>query len=279
MNGASTARLVTTPFVRRLATTLGVDLRTVAGSGPSGRLTRHDVERAAGAQTSPEELTSAERPIAVFDRRDDIARRMLRSLRTTAQLTLVREVDVTAAIVSSRAQLPHGGSSITGLVLRALSLALTQHPTLNATFEDDLLTLHPRVHFCVTTPVGNEQVIAVIADAETKSSADLSFEAEAITVDTRDGTSDIGGGSHTFNVLCLGPLGIDAFTPIIDPPAVAALGIGRVRETLTRSSTGLQWRSLMTLSLTIDHQVVDGSVGARLLDGLATTLADVELLW
>lgn len=187
-----------------------------------------------------------------------IARRMTDSLREMAQLTLHRLVP-TAELVRFRETFATASRpSVNDLVLAGVAHVLVRHPSVNATLEDETISRWRSVHLGVAVAVDAGLVVPVIRNADQLSLSALREEAARLSRLAHDGNlkmADIQGG--TFTVTNLGAFGIDAFTPIINPPQVAILGVGRAD------------RESMTLSLTIDHRALDGAPGARFLQDLA----------
>jgi pyruvate dehydrogenase E2 component (dihydrolipoamide acetyltransferase) len=265
-----------TPVARRLAKELDVDLDAVEGTGPGGRVTEDDVRRAA-SQADP--VQPATQTVPLTGMRGAIAKRMHASLQTGAQLTIVRQVDVTALVEAQKSLRSSDGISINDLVLRGVAITLVQHPRLNATLANDVITLHPHVQLGMAVAVDDGLIVPVIRDADTTSLVEISREAREFATRARTGAltpAEVSGS--TFTITNLGALDIDMFTPIINPPEVAILGVGRVTQVFTAGDDGGLWRSMLTLSLTIDHRAVDGAPGARFLMSLATTLNDLDAL-
>jgi pyruvate dehydrogenase E2 component (dihydrolipoyllysine-residue acetyltransferase) len=211
--------------------------------------------------------------------RGRIAERMQSSLRAMAQLTLTTTADVTD-LVAYRDRWPdQPRPSYPDMVVKAVALALRRHPMLNATVEGDHIRLLPHVHIGIATAVEEGLLVPVVRDPDRKSLGQIAAESAALIERVRAGefgVAQVTGG--TFTVSSLGGLGIDAFTPIINPPEVAILGIGRIVDQPARDGDRLVWRKVMTLSLTIDHRVVDGSPGAAFLATVSDLLANpIEL--
>lgn len=253
-------RVLATPLARVVADHAGIDLRVVNGTGPGGRITKYDVTSTGASDVVP--LTGM---------RKLIADRMHASLRDMAQLTLGMEVDMTDAAALRRQLVAEWEAdgvkvSYTDLVCRAVAKAIVSHPTLNASIEGDVIRRHPDVHLGIAVAVDDGLLVPVVRDAGTRSLSDLSAEAARLARACRDrtvGMDDVAGA--TFTVSALGSNGIDFFTPIVNPPNVAILGVGRVRD-------GVGWnvdvpvkRQVMTLSLTIDHRALDGAPAAAFL--------------
>ncbi|WP_205739539.1 dihydrolipoamide acetyltransferase family protein [Georgenia sp. SYP-B2076] len=275
------------PRARQRAKQLDVDLAIVTGTGPGGRIGVEDVERAAASSAATADATTpapapAPAPgdgttIALTGMRGTIARRMRSSLQSTAQLTLVTTADVTD-LVEYRETL-EARPTYTDFVVKAAALALREHPGLNATIDGDRIHLLPDIHVGVATAVPDGLVVPVIRHADAAPLARIAEESAALVAKVRAGTfgaEDVTGS--TFTVTSLGGQGIDAFTPIINPPEVAILGVGRIVDQPARDGDGLLWRKVVTLSLTIDHQAVDGAPGAAFLETLDEFLASPEML-
>jgi pyruvate dehydrogenase E2 component (dihydrolipoamide acetyltransferase) len=256
------------PRARRLAKETGVDLATVRGTGPNGRITEIDVRRAVESTAARDEVR------ALTGVRGVIARRMLESLRSMAQLTLHSEADV-SELVARRGELPQGERpSITTLLIRAAAVALRDHPHCNATLENGEIRLHKTIDIGVATHVDKGLLVPVLRDVAVLSSRTVAERLATLTVRARSGAlkpADLAGG--TFTITNLGAFGIDAFTPIIQPPQVAILGVGRIKGRYSRGAGGPVWREYLTLSLTFDHRALDGVPAAGFLQTVAHQLA------
>jgi pyruvate dehydrogenase E2 component (dihydrolipoamide acetyltransferase) len=275
---ATPAPVQVIPAARRLAQAHGIDLDRVRGSGPGGRITVEDVERGMGTTAQPTASvppapSATEQVIALTGMRGAIARRMQQSLQVSAQVTLVSEVDV-SALVQLREELKQQfAPTYTDLVVKAVARALKEHPRLNAWIEDEQIRLVQATHIGVAVALDDGLIVPVVRDADRKSLREIAQETRRLVTRAREGAlaRDEVMGS-TFSVTNLGTYGIDAFTPIINPPEVAILGIGRVVEKLVRIPRGAEWRHAMTLSLTFDHRVVDGAPAAAFLQSIGKHL-------
>ncbi|WP_322747070.1 MULTISPECIES: dihydrolipoamide acetyltransferase family protein [unclassified Frankia] len=290
------------PLVRRYAETLGVDLATVAGRGPAGRIRRADVERAAAAaaaagtrderppQAAPPAGPRAGQVIALTGMRGAIARTMHASLQEMAQLTHGYEADVTD-LVALRAQLKREWTgtgatageprvpSLNDFVVRAAALALGDHPLLNATIRDGAIHLLPEIHVGVAVAVPDGLLVPVVRDAATRGLLDIAAEVRRLAGAARDkklAVRDLEGA--TFVVTSLGGYGVDFFTPVINPPNVAILGVGRVRDGVRWEGDTPRRTSVLTLSLSFDHRAVDGAPAAEYLRTVTALLARPLLL-
>jgi len=270
-----------TPIARRLARESGLPLSAVTGSGPGGRVTRRDVEAAISAATDVRPAHPPERsgapaslpkstPLAGI--RKVVAERMAYSARTAPHVTLTTEAVVTG-LVSLREQLlpemerRHGlRPSFTDFLVLLVSRVLRENPAVNATLADGVITILDQVNVGVAVAVENGLVVPVVKEADRLSLAGISRTVRDLAAAARSGAlkpDDYSGG--TFTVSNLGTYGIDAFTPIINPPESAILGVGRIVEKPVAESGQVVIRPTMWLSLSFDHRVLDGAPAARFL--------------
>jgi pyruvate dehydrogenase E2 component (dihydrolipoamide acetyltransferase) len=284
------------PRARRLATQHGIDLSDIAGSGPGARITEDDVRQiisGAGSRgTAPVPLASSTgrddgakaqqhqlQVIPLSGMRGAIARRMLQSLQTSAQLTLVSEADVTALVKRRESLTRQFAVTYTDLLIKAAALALQKHPRLNAAVVGEEIHVLPDINIGVAIALDDGLVVPVVRNADRKPLTTIAVEVAEFAGRARRGKlvmAEITGG--TFTVTNLGSFGIDAFTPILNPPEAAILGVGRIVERLTRRDSDLLWRQAMVLSLTVDHRVVDGAPAAAFLQSLREFLEQPELI-
>jgi pyruvate dehydrogenase E2 component (dihydrolipoamide acetyltransferase) len=208
-----------------------------------------------------------------------IAERMSASLRDMAQLSLGFDADMDAA-VALRAQLVAAAEadgatapSYTDFVVAAVARALRRHPRLNAVVSEDAVEVQPDVHVGVAVALDEGLMVPVVRHADALALGDLARETRRLADLTRSGglgLDDMSGG--TFSVTALGMFGVDFFTPVVNPPNVAILGVGRVRDEVRWQGEVPVRASVMTLSLTIDHRAVDGAPAARFLQDVAALL-------
>ena len=264
------------------------------GSGPGGRVMARDLT-ASAIPASPAPSAPAATPAAAETEpistiplrgvRRVIAERMLHSVQSTAQLTLNRTADA-RSLLDYRQRLKISdaawglqGVTINDLVLFAVARVLPRFPEVNALFLDEGIQQYASVHlgFAVDTPRG--LIVPVIREAQRLSLGELAAESRRLASACLDGTvqpDDLSGG--TFTVTNLGSLGVESFTPILNVPQVAILGVGGITLKPVETDGEVQFVRHLNLSLTINHQVVDGAPGARFLQALADGLAQFELL-
>ena len=273
--GASEGRpnVQVVPAARRLAQQNGIDLAQVEGTGPNGRILIADVERVIEAQAEP-----AAQAIPLQGMRRTIATRMMQSLQTMAQVTLTTEADVTDAMTLREGlnrQADGANLSPLHLAVKAAAKALKEHPRLNAVQEEDGYRLMDQVNVGVAVSLAEGLLTAVIRDADAKTLDQIAAESRELARKTREGLAtpdEVSGG--TFTITNLGVYDVDGFTPIINPPQVAILGLGRVAEKPVVRNGQLAAGRTMYLSLTFDHRIVDGAPAADFLQAIKANLED-----
>ncbi len=258
------------------------------GSGPGGRIMAGDLipaetEAAPVAPALPGQEEAAVIPVKGI--RKVIAERMLASLQTTAQLTLNAPADA-RAILGYRQRLKASDESlglqkvsINDLILFAVARMLPQFPELNAHFDGEAITRYSNVQLGMAVDTPRGLVVPVIRNANRLALKQLAAEAKRLataSLERRVTPDELTGG--TFTVTNLGALGIESFTPVLNPPEVGILGVGSVNLKPVQVGDDVQFIPHIGLSLTINHQVVDGAPAARFLQALASGLADFELL-
>ena len=280
------------PIARRLAADHQIDLGQVSGTGPGGRIVEADVlaavarrdeaarEPAPGPGPSVGPRRVRER-IPLTGIRRTIAERLRSSLSNGAPVTLTREVDA-ETLVAARGQLgARLGVPIPydALFIKLLATALRERPALNATIENDEILVLDEIHvgFAVAIPSG--LIVPVVRNADRRPLADIAAAVRDLGERARASqltADDVGGGTVT--ITNLGAQGIDAFTPIINPPQSAILGIGRILARPVVRNGQLAAGQTCVLSLTFDHRVVDGVPAAQLLDVVARSMNDEVFL-
>jgi pyruvate dehydrogenase E2 component (dihydrolipoamide acetyltransferase) len=259
---ALAGRPTISPRARQVARELGVDWSYLRGSGSTGRIVERDI-RAATSQGKADRIEPTS-PIRLL-----IAARMAESSRTTAPVTLTTKADATR-FREFRERRKTEGSLVPGyteLILSVAAKALGHHPLLNARWQDDTIRLYTGIHIgvAVDTPAG--LVVPVIRDANHLTVDQLAVRLRDLAERARARRlrgEEMEGG--TFTVSNLGMYGIDAFTPIINLPECAVLGVGRVATEPAVHEGQIVPRDRVTLSLTFDHRVVDGAPAARFLN-------------
>jgi pyruvate dehydrogenase E2 component (dihydrolipoamide acetyltransferase) len=289
---------VATPVARRMAEEAGLDWRAVAGSGgPRGRVTRADVARilrsdqpadqpaaqaapGAGEPALPPGINEAAETIPLRSVRAVIAERMAHSAATTAHVTLTAEADATA-LVGLRRQLSQDGVDVSynDLFLYILGRTLRDQPQLNASLEGDVVVVWRRIHIGLAVDTDRGLLVPVVRDVDAKGLRQIAQETQALVERARAGgctPDELHGG--TFTLTNLGMAGIDAFTPIINLPECAVLGVGRIKLQPAMVGDKVVGRHMVWLSLTFDHRLVDGGPAARFLQRVVQLVERPHLL-
>lgn len=261
------------PAARRLARELGVDLARLTPAHGQ-RLTEDDVRRAAAGRLADAPTTAgttppAEAGEALAGRRKVIAERMHRSLQTSAQLTLTTEARADALVAARERARAHMDLTYTDVLAWIAVRALRQHPAMNATLEGERLRRHAAIHLGLAVAVSDGLLVPVVRDAGNLSLEQLAAQTQELTERARNNActpAELTGS--TFSLTTLGAYEIDAFTPILNPPEVGILGIGRIREAVVPQDGTVGVGYVVALSLTFDHRAVDGAPAAAFLQAV-----------
>jgi pyruvate dehydrogenase E2 component (dihydrolipoamide acetyltransferase) len=269
-------RVKASPLARRIASERGVDLHTVTGSGPGGRIVKDDVLRAA-AEPSPAQppagVTTAKGQSTVVElsrTQQTIARRMAESKATIPHFALQSDVDMEAC-VALRSELKdaipnHPAPTYNDMVVKACALALREFPRANSSYRDGQLQLYSRINVGVAVAAQEALVVPTVFDADSKALGEIARETRALATRVREGTitpPELGGG--TFTVSNLGMFGVRSFTAIINPPQAAILSVGALAPRAVVREDKLLARHTMTVTLACDHRILYGADAARFL--------------
>ncbi|HJQ35798.1 MAG TPA: dihydrolipoamide acetyltransferase family protein [Thermoanaerobaculia bacterium] len=278
---AESDRPRSSPLARRMARELGVKLEEVQGSGPRGRIVAADIKNAGAAGFSPPKETGGLKPAAppvgetkiipLTAMRRTIAKRLAESTGPIPHFYLTADFDVTN-LGSVRQQLIDiSGSklSLNDFIIRAVALALRHHPNVNASWGDDAITQHGEVHVGVAVATADGLITPVIRNADQKSVTDIATEVRALAdkAKNRKLKPDEYQGS-TFTISNLGAWGIEEFTAIINPPNAAILAIGTAESRPVVIDKQIVIRERMKVTMSCDHRIVDGAIGAEFLKTL-----------
>ncbi|HKG02042.1 MAG TPA: dihydrolipoamide acetyltransferase family protein [Conexibacter sp.] len=311
---AAGTRVSATPVARRLAERLGVDLASLTGSGPHGRIVKRDVERSYGAASgtapgdgggggnggppaapavaAPPQAAAAAAAVSAKGATEvvqltsvqrTIARRMAEAKATIPEFAVAADVDMVAA-VAFRAQLkaaePDGRPpSLNDFVVRATALALRAHPRANASYRDGAFELHGRVNVGVAVAAQDALLVPTIFDADRKSLRQLAAEARDLAERARAGTitpAELSGG--TFSISNLGMFGVASFTAVVNPPQAAILAVGALAEVPVVADGAVVPGVRMRLTLTADHRILYGADAAQFLATIRRHLEEPLLL-
>ena len=268
-----------TPVARRTAVELGVSLHDVTGTGPGGRITREDVQRAApSAPAQPAGDARGEIDIIeLTPTQATIARRMAQSSAEIPTFTVAADADVSEIVAlrrGAREESQHT-PSLNDFVVRAAALALRELPRFNSSYVDGRIESYSRVNVGVAVAIDDALLVPVVADADRKSLAEIADDTRRLVDGARSRSlrpDELRGG--TFTVSNLGMLGVRSFAAIVDPGQTAILAVGSVRRAPVEDDAGrVVFRDVMTLTLSCDHRVVYGADGARFLSRVCELLA------
>ncbi|HET6205103.1 MAG TPA: dihydrolipoamide acetyltransferase family protein [Planctomycetota bacterium] len=289
------ARVLAAPATRRLARELGIELATVAGTGPHGRVTKEDLHRAGdgrgeGAVAPPSRPPAAgplEERIPLVGLRRKIAEQMRKSKSTAAHFTIVDEADVTelVALREQAAALAQGkGVRITYLpfVMKALVAAMREFPHLNATMDEERgeLVVKRACNFGVATDTDRGLIVPVVKDVASKTVFALAGEIQALAEKARAGKIALGDlRDGTFSITSAGSIGTLLATPIINVPEVAILGVHKIQKRPVVRDGQVVVREMVYLSVSLDHRVIDGATATRFLNAVIRRLEHPALLF
>ncbi|MFN2565224.1 MAG: dihydrolipoamide acetyltransferase family protein [Gemmatimonadaceae bacterium] len=293
-SGGNGGRVRSSPLARRLASERGLDLGQVQGSGPGGRIIKRDIEEAA-TEVRPAASAAAPRPVAtatggpgdfedvaLTQIRKTIARRLSESIGPIPTFYLTAEFDV-GRMAEARAAMAAMGdefkASFNDIVLKAVATALRQHREVNAHWLGDRIRYFNRVHLGMAVATDDGLIVPVIFDADQKSLRELSREARDLAKRARE--RKLAPGEYTgatFSVSNLGMFGIDQFTAIINPPEAGILAIGAIEEKPVVVDGAVATRQRLRVTMSCDHRVIDGAVGARFLQTLRRMLENPLML-
>lgn len=265
----SDARLKVSPLARAIAAQNKIDLRSVSGSGPMGRIVKKDLEGPlskgpAYAARAYVPGTAQEIPISLM--RKTIAKRLVESKTTAPHFYLTYEVDMKRAI-DLRSSINSTGDikvSYNDIIVRACALALRDHPKVNSTFAGDKIIQHGAINVGVAVALDDGLITPVIRNADMKSLFEIANESKELAAKAREKKlkpEEYSGG--TFTVSNLGMYGVEEFAAIINPPEAAILAVGAIVEKPVAEKGQIVAGSRLNLTLSCDHRVVDGAVGAQ----------------
>ncbi len=290
-------RIKASPVARRIAAELGIDLATLTGSGPDGRIVKADVVGAGDAPASAPKLsapaalvpsdgaTGAKGAVAILEptrTQQLIARRMASAKATVPEFQVTVEVDAEEAL-ELREQLRNHASplpSVNDLVIKACALALRAFPNVNGAYVDGHFERYSRVNVGVAVAGDGTLVVPTVFDADLKSLVEIAAQTRALAGQVRDGTvapADLSGG--TFTVSNLGMLGVARFTAVINPPQAAILAVGAATpKPVVGAGGAITVRRIMEMTISADHRIVYGAEAAEFLGAVRKRLEKPALL-
>jgi pyruvate dehydrogenase E2 component (dihydrolipoamide acetyltransferase) len=271
---AVSAKRLASPKARRIAAERGVDLATLAGSGPGGAVVAADIPSVETRAPAPVDTLGATWKL--------MAERTTRSWQSVPHFYLRREVDA-SRLQSWREAVRAGpgpaGVSHTDLLVKLVAAALRRHPRVNATWHDDAPRPEPRVNIGIAVAIDSGLVVPVVHDADELDLAAIAARRSAVVEAARAGRlrpDDVGGG--TFTISNLGMYNVDSFDAIVNTPQAAILAVGRIVDRVVGVQGQPVVRPTLQLSLSFDHRIIDGARGAEFLDTLASLVEEPAVL-
>lgn len=280
-----------TPAARRLARELNVDLATLGGSGPGGRIVEGDVtavatKRQPAAVTLPSAAATGEqdRLVPFNPIRRIVAERLAESVRTVPHFYLTAQIDMTALrelqrrIGAEMVQAAGTKASLTVLIAHIVGRVLVDHPYLTASVDGNAARLHPSINIGIAIDRDGDLIVPVLRAVQSRTLGELVRDFVALRNDARSGNikpAQMRGG--TFTISNLGMYGVDAFTAIINPPECAILAIGRTVDTPVGRDGQIVLRPMATFTLSSDHRIVDGVTAARFMSDLRKAIENPDV--
>ena len=271
-------RVKASPLARRIAKERGIDLRSLTGTGPEGRVVAEDVERAA---TTPAYATAGAAPLEAEVQKLSSVRRTIARRLTEAWQAPVFQISMSAEMTRALALREHLRDekvTVTDVLTKLCAIALLRHREVNVHFADDEIRIFPSAHIGIAVATERGLLVPVLRECERKSLVQLAAERAELVARTREGKlsqEDLEGG--TFTISNLGMFGVENFIAVLNPPQAAILAVGAIEERPVAEDGELVIRPLMSLTLTCDHRAVDGATAAEFLRELKTLLEEPGL--
>ena len=279
---AESGRMIVSPLAARMAADAGIDLRSLQGSGPGGRIVKRDIEaaisqpkpapsfpRAVSAGQIPQIGASAYRDEPASEIRKTIAKRLVTSLGPVPHFFLTTEIEMDRAAEMRRginALDPDLKISINDIIIKVAAAALVQHPQVNASFQDKFVRYYERADVGVAVAIEDGLITPVVRAADQKSLSQIAGEVRELAERAR--TRKLKPEEYTgatFSISNLGMFGIDEFTAVINPPEGAILAVGAMSPKPVVRDNEIVVRQIMRVTMSCDHRVIDGATGAKFL--------------
>jgi pyruvate dehydrogenase E2 component (dihydrolipoamide acetyltransferase) len=285
-------RVKASPLARRLAAEAGLELRSVQGSGPGGRITKRDIEAAATQPAPAAPARAAARAaggpdyedIPLTQMRKTIARRLVTSIGPVPTFYLTIEVDMThlqgtRERINARLEAQGVKVSINDFIIKAVAAALRQHPEVNSQWTDTAIRRFNRVHVGVAVAVEDGLITPVVRDADQIGVAEISQQVRELAKRARERKlqpEEYTGA--TFSISNLGMFGIDEFTAIINPPEAGIIAVGKMEDKVVVQFGEMIAQPRMRMTMSCDHRVIDGATGAKFLQTLRQFLEEPTMM-
>jgi pyruvate dehydrogenase E2 component (dihydrolipoamide acetyltransferase) len=294
-DGNGRGRVKASPLARRLAAESGMQLSSITGTGPGGRIIRRDIEEAGSKPAEAQAVKPAtgvqpayEGPdveeVPVTQMRKAIAKRLVTSIGPIPTFYLTIEVDVTRLTearerINERLKDAGIKTSVNDFLIKAVAAALARHPEVNASWNETTIQRYHRVHVGVAVAVEDGLITPIVRDADRKGIADISSEVRELAGRAREKKlkpEEYTGA--TFSISNLGMFGIDEFTAIINPPESAILAVGAVTDKVVAVNGQPVVQPRLRMTMSCDHRVIDGATGARFLQTLRGFLEEPMMI-
>ena len=292
-DGNGHGRIFATPLARRIAAEKGIDLRQLRGSGPNGRIVQMDVEQVESTSTPPAERSGTTAPptapsesqvIPLTKMRAAIAAALQKSKQQIPHFYETIDIDVEElsalrARVNEQLKEQNVKLSLADFIAKAVCTALLRHPAVNSTFDGTNITRHPSVHLGIAVAVPDGLIVPVLKNADRMGLREVRERGAGIIERARSGKQkqdEVLGG--TFTISSLGGYGIREFSAIINPPQVAILAVGAAEKRPVVKNNQIVARTIMTVTLSADHRVVDGATAAEFLRTLKSLLEEPGMM-
>ena len=281
-------RVKASPLARRLAREKGIDIATLSGSGPEGRIVAEDVERGVVAAPKPAPAAAAAVPageveeIELTSTRKTIARRLTEAwqapvFQLTVSVDMTRSLELRERLVG-RLRDGETKPTVSDLLTKVAAAALLRHPAVNAHFTGDKILRFPAAHVGIAVAAPNGLVVPVIRDADRKTIQEIAADRAALVGRARDGKlqrDDLADG--TFTISNLGMFGIEQFVAVLNPPQAAILAVGATEPKPVVRDGQVEVRPMMSMTITCDHRAIDGADGAEFLRTVKELLEEPAL--
>jgi pyruvate dehydrogenase E2 component (dihydrolipoamide acetyltransferase) len=278
-------RIFASPIARKMAQEKGIDLSSIKGSGPMGRIIKMDVFKAAEKVLPPPTQRPTEKLIPLKGIRRVIAKRMTESFQNIPHFYLSLEIDMTSCLLlheQLREEVERCTKlrlTLTDILVKVTASALKNHPIINSRIEGDQIHLIEEINIGVAIALEDGLIVPVIHHADQKSLTEIASTLRDLTQKAKEGKlslEDVGGG--TFTLSNMGMLGIDKFNAIINPPECSILGVGRTVEKPVFHGGEIKVRPMAWFSLSSDHRIVDGATSALFLNHIKKLVENPHLL-
>ncbi|MBD3420442.1 MAG: pyruvate dehydrogenase complex dihydrolipoamide acetyltransferase [Chitinivibrionales bacterium] len=283
---AAPGEIIASPLARKMASEMGIDLRTISGSGPNGRIVKRDIESAGGSaprtETSAEfaqpQLPAQDQTIPVSEKRKIIAQRLADSFYSAPHYFLKSAVNMDN-VLSARKRINKQTDdrySLNAFIIKFAAEALKRHPMANASWQGDSITIHGSIDIALAVAQPDGLITPVVRNCGNKGFGAIDRELKQLIKKAQENKLSPQEYSNcTFTISNLGSFGIREFTAIINPPASAILAVGEIsRQPVADENDAVAIQNTMMMTLSCDHRILDGAVGAAFLKDLKSLLED-----